>query len=100
VVERCHEELSIVNLTITIGVDSLDDFLNFSLVEIDSLDLFEGNLKFLRRQSAAAVLVKLFELLSEVIKLLLRKHILHKESEHGLLYFRVSSEFFEVVKCR
>jgi hypothetical protein len=47
-IERCHEELSIVNLTITICVDSLDDFLNFILVKIDSLNLLKGNLEFLR----------------------------------------------------
>lgn len=99
-IERCHEELSIVDLTVAICVDSLDDFLNFSLVKIDSLDLSEGHLEFLGRQSATAILIKLFELLSKVVELLLRKHILHKETEHSLLYFRVSSEFFEVIECR
>lgn len=99
-IERCHEELSIVDLAIAICVDSLDDFLDFILVEIDTLNLFECYLELLRRQSAAAILIELFELLSEMVKLLLREHVLHKEAEHRLLYFRVSSEFFEVIKCR
>jgi hypothetical protein len=48
VIERCHEELSIVDLAIAICVDSLDDFLDFILVEIDTLNLFECYLELLR----------------------------------------------------
>ncbi len=48
VIERCHEELSIVDLAIAICVDSLDDFLDFILVEIDTLNFLEGYLELLR----------------------------------------------------
>jgi hypothetical protein len=97
-VERGHQELRVVDLAIAIDVNLLDDLLDLLLIIIDALNLTKSDFQLIRRQCAAAVLIKFLELFRQMIKFLLSQHRLHEKSEHRLLYFGMSSELFQIIK--
>lgn len=98
-VERGHQEFGVVDLAVTVDVNFLDDLLDLLLVVVDALDLAKGQFDFVGRKGATAVLVKLFELLSQVVELLLSEHGLDKEAEHRLLNFCVPCECLQIIQC-
>ena len=97
-VERGHPEFRVIDLAVPVDVNLFDDLLDLLLVVVDTLDFAEGQLYLVGGEGATAVLIKLLELLCEVVELLLCEHGLDKEAEHGLLDFGVPSKFLQIVQ--
>ena len=96
-VERGHQEFGVVDLTVTIDINFLDNLLDLLLVVVDTLNLAKGQFDFVGGKGATTVLIKLLELLCQVVELLLSKHGLNKETEHSLLDFCVPCEFLQII---
>ena len=97
-VERGHQEFGVINLAIPVDVNFLNDLLDLLLVVVDALNFAEGQFDLVGGEGATAVLIKLLELLCEVVELLLCEHGLDEEAEHGLLDFGVPCEFLQIVQ--
>lgn len=79
------QELVIVNITTAVCVYSLDQVINFLLIEIDTAYLSESWYKLISGEAAVAVFIELFELIGDGIQFLRGEKVMNKEVIDSLL---------------
>lgn len=69
------------------------------LIEVDAANLTEAFDKLVPRELTVAILVEEFELLRQIVQLILAEKVLHKERMNGLLQTRPRVEILQGLDC-
>jgi len=86
-VDRCSEELRVVDLAIACVIKFLNEFFNFRLINVDLIILVEELLHFLWGDEAGTIFVHFLELFSQILKFGILR-LLHENIHRHLLEIR------------
>ena len=90
-----NNEFVIVDVAGAIEINTLDQRVDFLLIEVDALDLSEAGNQLFSAEGAVSILIESLELLLESINLSLCQEVLNEKGVHRLLQTRARMESFK-----